>query len=230
MDAPWSTKGAAILDADHSNATEWSAYVKPIIKYNKAYSLLTTPPTDEQATTVAQLILFLTQTIHHTLHSVIVDDDPIQTWAAIQALKPNNAARLEHLANNINSMSLADTTASEYVTAHRAANTTSLSIDPAHRYSQPHTYLQRVLAGLKSSPNMSALILHYRNMREITTTTINTIFTDIVDATPDLNHIASSTRHARNATNQHRVRHHQNPRIRRKNYGRERGLPGVDYA
>jgi hypothetical protein len=60
MDAPWSTKGATILDADNSNATAWSAYVKPIIKYNKAYSLLTIPPTDEQATTVAQLILFRT--------------------------------------------------------------------------------------------------------------------------------------------------------------------------
>jgi hypothetical protein len=52
---------------------------------------------------------------------------------------------------------------------------------------------------------MSGLILHYRNMQEITTTTINTIFTDFADATPDLNHIASSTRHARSATNQHRV-------------------------
>jgi hypothetical protein len=102
MDAPWSTKGATILDADHSNATEWSSYVKPIIKYHIAYSLLTSPPTASQTTIVAQLLLFLTQTIHHALHSVIIDDDPVQTWAAIQALKPNNAARLEQLANNIN--------------------------------------------------------------------------------------------------------------------------------
>jgi hypothetical protein len=96
---------------------------------------------------------------------------------------------LEQLANNINSISLAE---------HRAANTTFLSIDPSHHYYQPHTYLQRVLAGLKASPNMSALILHYRNLQDVTITTINTIYADIIDATPDTNHIASSTRHARN--------------------------------
>jgi hypothetical protein len=119
--------------------------------------------------------LFLTQTIHHTLHSVIIDDDRVQTWAAFQALKPNNAARLEQLANNINSISLADTTASEYVTPDRAANTTFLSIDPSHHNSQRLTYLQRVFAGLKLSPSMPALILHYRNIQDVTTTTVNTI-------------------------------------------------------
>jgi hypothetical protein len=67
-------------------------------------------------------------------------------------------------------------------------------------------------------------------MQEITATTINTIFTDIIDGTPDLNHIASSTRHAHSATNQHRARHHQHPRNGRNNYGRERGLSGVNYA
>jgi hypothetical protein len=125
------------------------------------------------------------------------------------------------------SVSLADTTASEYVTAHRAANTTFLSIDPSHNYSQPHTYLQRVLAGLKSSPNMSALILHYRNLQDVTTTTINTIYADIIAVTPDTNHIASSTRHARN---QPRARQPQHPHTGRNNYGCERGLPGIEYA
>jgi hypothetical protein len=58
MDAPWSTKGAIILDADHQTATEWSSYVKPIIKYHKASSLLTAAPTDDQDNLVAQLTLF----------------------------------------------------------------------------------------------------------------------------------------------------------------------------
>jgi hypothetical protein len=143
VDAPWSTKGAIILDADHQNATEWSSYVKPIIKYHKASLLLTAAPTADQDKLVAQMILFLTQTSHHTLHSVIVDDDPKSTWEAIQALKPNNATRLEQLANEITSLTLSDTTASEYVSAHRAANTTFLSIDSTHHYSNPQTYLQR---------------------------------------------------------------------------------------
>jgi hypothetical protein len=76
MDAPWSTKGAIILEADHQDATEWSIHAKPIIRYHKA-------------------------PIHHTLHSVIVDDDPKSTGEAIQAPKPNNATRLEQLANEI---------------------------------------------------------------------------------------------------------------------------------
>jgi hypothetical protein len=77
---------------------------------------------------------------------------------------------------------------------------------------------------------MSALILHYRNIKAVTTTTINTIYTDIIDATPDTNHIASSNRHARNVTNQPRTRQPQHPRNGRNNYGSERGLPGVEYA
>jgi hypothetical protein len=68
-------KGAIILDADDQNATEWSSYVKPIIMYHKASIFLTAAPTADQGKLVVQLILFLTQTIHHTLHSVIVDDD-----------------------------------------------------------------------------------------------------------------------------------------------------------
>jgi hypothetical protein len=123
------------LDADHQNATECSSYVKPILKYRKASSILTTAPTADQDNLAAQLILFLTQTIHHSLHSVISDDDPKSTWEAIQALKPNNSTRLEQLANEITSLTLSDTTASEYVSAHRAANTTFLSIDPTHHYS-----------------------------------------------------------------------------------------------
>jgi hypothetical protein len=54
----------------------WSSYVKPITKYHKASLLLAAAPTADQDKLVAQLIPFLTQTIHHTLHSGIVDDDP----------------------------------------------------------------------------------------------------------------------------------------------------------
>jgi hypothetical protein len=239
MDAPWSTKGAIILDADHHNATEWSSYVKPIIKYHKALSLLTTAPTAEQDNLVAQLILFLTQTIHHSLHSVISDDDPKSTWEAIQALKPNNATRLEQLANEITSLALSDTSASEYVSAHRAANTTFLSIDPTHHYSNPQTYLQRILSGLKSSPHLAALILHHRNTSHVSTTLINTIFTDIIDATPDDQPIATSTRHHRpNYTSNHPSNRNNNRNNNRNKYrnnnsnrfGRRLGLPGVKYA
>jgi hypothetical protein len=159
--------------------------------------LLTAASTADQYKLVAQLTLFLTQTIHHTLHSVIVDDDPKSTWEAIQALKPNNETRLEQLANEITSLALSDTTAREYVSAHRAANTTFLSIDPTHHYSNPQTYLQRILAGLKSSLHLAALILHHRNTSQVSITLINTIFTDIIDATPDTLPIAASTRHHR---------------------------------
>jgi hypothetical protein len=91
MDAPWSTKGAIILDADHQNATEWSSYVQPIIKHHKASLPLTAATPADQDKLVAQLILFHTRTIHDNLHSITVDDDPKSTWEAIQALKPNNA-------------------------------------------------------------------------------------------------------------------------------------------
>jgi hypothetical protein len=205
--------------------------------------LVTAAPSADQDKLVAQLILFLTQTIHHTLHSVIVDDDPKSTWEAIQALKPNNATRLEQLANEITSLTLSDTTASEYVSAHRAANTTFLSINPTHHYSNPQTYLQRILAGLKSSPHLAALILHHRNASQVSTTLINTIFTDIIGATPDTQPIAASTRQhrhshpfnnsRRNHNNNNNNRNNRNNNITNNSmtrFGRGPGLQGVKYA
>jgi hypothetical protein len=49
-------------------------------------------------------------------------------------------------------------------------------------------------------------------------------------STADTNHMALSTRRARNVTNQQRARQPQHPRNGHNNYGRERGSPGVEYA
>jgi hypothetical protein len=154
---------------------------------------------------------------------------------AIQALKPNNATRLEQPANEITSLTLSVTTASEYVSAHRAANTTFLSIDPTHHYLNPQTYLQRILAGLISSPHLAALILHHRNSSHVSTTLINTIFSDIIDATPDNQPIAASTRHHHpNYSSNHNKNRNNNRNSNRNNsanrFGRGPGFPGVKYA
>jgi hypothetical protein len=77
---------------------------------------------------------------------------------------------------------------------------------------------------------MSALILHYRHLQDVISTTINTIYTEVIDAAPDINHIASSTRHACNITNLLRAHHPQHPINGLNNYGRDRGLPSVEHA
>jgi hypothetical protein len=86
-----------------------------------------------------------------------------------------------------------------------------------------------VLAGLKTSPNISALILDYRNIQDITAT-VNAICTDIIDATHDKILSGSSTRHVRNITKQLRARQPQHYRSSRIIYVRERDFPGVEHA
>jgi hypothetical protein len=135
----------------------------------------------------------------------------------------------------ITSLTLSDIIASEYVSAHRAANTTFLSNDPIHHFSNPQTYLQRILAGLKSSPHLDALILHHRNSSHVSTTLISTIFSDIIDATPDNQPIAASTRHHRPNYPSNRNNNRNNNRNSNRNnsanrFGRGPGLPGVKYA
>lgn len=176
------------LAASAENITAWEINLTSLLQLYDVRDLLTEhDPNRPKA--CRSFLKLLEDSVETDLQPIVAQHTIThEAFAALKRLVPSDARAFEDLMIKSADIHIKDcSSAAEFVTTSRNVHQTFISMYPEHHYSQPLTFLYRILRGVSGVPELSAARLKYSAIKQVDQNTILDVYRDIQDSwqTPD---------------------------------------------